>query len=440
MSSRPTYEELELRVTELESETIKLKQIEQELYESQERYRLHFTLANDVMYSLDPQFAVMSVSPSVKKVLGYSPEELIGRPFQELNVLAPDYLENAFNDVTHVLSGKKIDATMYQFITKDGSRRFAEVSGVPLMRDGKAIGVISVARDINARLEMEQSLRESEERFRAIFDSAQDCIFIKDTDLNYTFVNPCMEEFLGQSSSSIVGKKDSDLFGEKVGGHVEKMDRKVLSGEIVKEELTTPVNGEMITFNTIKVPLRNSAGNVMGLCGIARNITERKQFEEVLREKERELELQAKNLEEVNITLNVLLDHREEEKKKAQEDIVEKAKKLIFPYLEKMKENPLSDEAGIYLNIIQSNLEELISSYMSGSCQQYQHLTPMEIQVADLIKQGKTTKEIASLLNVSLPAISFHRANIRKKLGLLHAKTNLRVYLQSSHTTPFQER
>ncbi len=433
MASNPTYEELVQRVSELESETIELKQIERELYDSQEQYRLHFALANDVMYSIDSQFRVLNVSPNVEKMLGYAPEELVGRPFHELNVLASEYMENAFADVVHVLSKKNIDATVYQFIAKDGRRKFAEVSGVPLVRDGESIAVISVARDITGRLEMERSLRESEERFRAIFDTAQDCIFIKDSNLSYTFVNPSMEELFGLSSRDLIGKQDKDLFGEDASVHIEEMDRKVLSGVIIKEEQTKPVNGKPLTFHTIKVPLRDSAGNVMGLCGIARNITERKEFEEELCNKERELELQARNLEEVNIALNVLLNHREEEKKKAQEDIVEKAKKLIFPYLEKMETGILSDEGRIYLDIIRSNLDELISSYMSGSSQQYQHLTPTEIQVADLIKQGKTTKEIASLLNVSLPAVSFHRANVRKKLGLLHTKTNLRSYLQSGY-------
>jgi len=440
MASRPTYEELELRLRELESETIRQKQIERELNESQERYRLHFTLANDVMYSLDPQFKVTSVSPNVEKMLGYTPEELIGKPFHELNVLAAEYLENAFNDVMHVLSKGKIDSTIYQFIAKDGRLRFAEVSGVPLVRDGKAIAVISVARDITGRLGMEQSLRESEERFRAIFDSAQDCIFIKDTDLFYTFVNPCMEELFGLPSRDIVGKDDNNLFGGDECRPIREVDLKVLSGEIIKEEHTLPVNEKQVTFHTIKAPLRDSAGNVMGLCGIARNITDRKQFEEALRDKESELERQARNLEKVNIALNVLLDHREEEKKKAQEDIVAKAKKLIFPYLEKMENGVLSDEGTIYLNIIRSNLTELISSYMSGGSQQYQHLTPTEIQIADLIKQGKTTKEIASLMNVSLPAVSFHRANVRKKLGLLHAKANLRSYLQSGYSSTVPER
>lgn len=432
MGNCPTCEELEQRVRELESETERLRQIEQELHESQERYRIHFTLADDVMYSIDPQFRVLSVSPNVVKMLGYTPEELIGRPFPELNVLAEEYLEGAFSDVQSVLHKKNVESTVYQFITKDGERRFGEVSGVPFIRNGKAVGVISVARDITDRLAMERSLRESEERFRAIFDSAKDCIFIKDRNLAYTFANPCMKELFGLSSDEIIGKMDEDLFGEVEGRYINKVDMRVLNGEIVEEEHTRTVNGDRITFHVIKVPMRDSSAAVTGLCGIARNITERKRFEEALRDKERQLELQAKNLEEVNTALKVLLDHRVEEKKKIQEDIVSKAEKLILPYMEKLEQSGISDDGKIFLAIIRSNLQELISSNISESSRQYRHLTPMEIQIADLIKQGKTSKEIACILNISQHAISFHRSNIRRKFGLMHTKTNLGSYLQSA--------
>jgi len=431
MNSCPSCKELAEEIRELESEVEKLRKVEQELHDSQESYRIHFTLADDVIYSLDSRFMVLSVSPNVEKMLGYTPEELIGRPFHELNVLAEEYLNRAFNDVHSVLRKKRVDSTIYEFITKDGKRRFGEVSGVPFIRNGKAVAVISVARDITERLEMERSLRESEGRFRAVFDSAKDCIFIKDTNLAYTFVNPCMRELFGLSSEEMIGKKDRDLFGEADGREINRVDMRVLAGEIVEEEHTRTVNGDRMTFHVIKVPMRDGSGTVMGLCGIARNITERKRFEEALRDKERQLEMQAKNLEEVNTALKVLLDHREEEKRKMQEDIVSKARKLLFPYMEKLERSGIDDDGKIFLSIIRSNLQELISSNVSASGRQYRHLTPMEIQVADLIKQGKTSKEMASMLNISEHAISFHRSNIRKKLGLLHTKTNLGVYLLS---------
>jgi DNA-binding CsgD family transcriptional regulator len=82
-------------------------------------------------------------------------------------------------------------------------------------------------------------------------------------------------------------------------------------------------------------------------------------------------------------------------------------------------------------HIIKSNINDLISPLASKLSSKYFALTPSEIQIADLIKHGKTSKEIASILNVSPKAISFHRGNLRKKLGLLNKKINLRTHLQT---------
>lgn len=134
------------------------------------------------------------------------------------------------------------------------------------------------------------------------------------------------------------------------------------------------------------------------------------------------------------MALKVLLEHREEEKKKSEENILANVKKLIFPYLEKLENSRLGDKNQIYIDIIRSDLKDLIAPFANKLYSKYSVLTPTEIQVADLIRHGKTSKEIASLLNVSLKAVSFHRGNIRKKLDLVNKKRNLRSHLQSLST------
>lgn len=431
MNEKSIYQELKRRVSELERAATERWRAEGILRETAEKYHIHFSLANDVIYTTDENLVVQSVSPSVERVLGYKPEELVGRSIAEMNIITPEYLDKAIKETSMVLSGKRIISSTYQFTTKDGAIRFGEVSGVPFMRDGKARAVISVARDITERIEMEKSLRESEERFRTIFESAQDCIYIKNLDYEYVFVNPCIEKLFGVSSKDILGKKNEDLCLRDVEPDIRESDRKVLAGEIVEGEYSRVINGSLLTFNFIKTPIRDSSGNVTGLCGIARDITERKRFEEQLLAKERELARQARYLEEMNITLKVLLDSREKEKKKAQETIISRARKIIYPYLEKIEATKLDDENRIYLNIIKANLDELLSPYINPLSQHYLNFTPMEMRIADLIKQGKATKEIASMLKVSAFAVSFHRSNIRKKCGLLKAKKNLRVYLHT---------
>jgi DNA-binding NarL/FixJ family response regulator len=134
-------------------------------------------------------------------------------------------------------------------------------------------------------------------------------------------------------------------------------------------------------------------------------------------------------LEEVNAALKVLLKKREADKSELEERVLLNVNELIVPYLEKFKKSRSKSLQQAYLSVLEKNLKEIISPFYRTLSANYAHLTPKEIQVADLVKQGKTTKDIAELTNSSSRAIEFHRNNIRKKLGMANKKTNLRSYL-----------
>ncbi|MEQ8164154.1 MAG: LuxR C-terminal-related transcriptional regulator, partial [Smithellaceae bacterium] len=164
-----------------------------------------------------------------------------------------------------------------------------------------------------------------------------------------------------------------------------------------------------------------------GLQGTIRDVTEQRQNEEELRkyreklevlvaERTKELEDKTKNLQEVNTTLNVLLQKREEDKKNLEENLVANISSLVLPYLEQLKKNNLDMQQQFCLNTIEKNLDEIVSPLLKN-IQQF-NLTPREIQIAYLIKDGKTTKEIATALGIVEGSIATHRKNIRKKLGM----------------------
>jgi DNA-binding CsgD family transcriptional regulator len=161
------------------------------------------------------------------------------------------------------------------------------------------------------------------------------------------------------------------------------------------------------------------------------NLVEHKRAEEELLKKERKLAQQAQSLEELNTALKVLLQYGDQEKKRQEESILVNVRKLIFPYIEELENGMLSDKNRTLVRIIRAHMEDLIAPLARTLSSKNFSLTPTEIQIAALIREGKTSKEIASLQKVSLKTIEFHRSNIRRRLGLLKEKMNLRTYLDS---------
>ena len=104
---------------------------------------------------------------------------------------------------------------------------------------------------------------------------------------------------------------------------------------------------------------------------------------------------------------------------------------LVIPYLERLKQTSLDDRHKKYVDVLESNLSDILSPFMNTFLAAHKRLTPQEIQIVDLIKKGKNTKEIAELLNASTSTIATHRNNIRKKMNLRNAKVNLRTHLLS---------
>ena len=133
--------------------------------------------------------------------------------------------------------------------------------------------------------------------------------------------------------------------------------------------------------------------------------------------------------------MKVLLKKREEDKEELEDNVTTNVKELIAPFFNKIKKTKLDDQQKTFLSIIESNLNEIISPFTRKMSLKYLNLTPTEIHVANLIKHGSNTKNIADLMNLSVRTIYNHRKNIRKKIGLKSKRTSLRSYLLSLHWT-----
>ncbi|NOX35747.1 MAG: response regulator transcription factor [Deltaproteobacteria bacterium] len=134
-------------------------------------------------------------------------------------------------------------------------------------------------------------------------------------------------------------------------------------------------------------------------------------------------------LEESNTALKVLLEHRQSEREKFEENVITHINSLVMPYLKRLKKSSLDHKQTALADVIESNLDEITSQFSGKLYAKAVGLTRREMEVAALIKTGKTNMEIADLLYISEHSISFHRQNLRKKLGLLGRKVNLVAYL-----------
>ncbi|MFH2012774.1 MAG: PAS domain S-box protein [Pseudomonadota bacterium] len=161
------------------------RQAEEALRMNEEKYRSHFENVSDVIFSFDREFKVLSVSPSLEQTLGYKPEEFIGKPFPELNIISPEYLEKALSDGMQTLAGENVVLSTFEFIARDGTKKDMEISSSPLIREGQVVAVISVARDITERKQMEEQLKRRFDRLEAL--RAIDMAITASLDMRVTF-------------------------------------------------------------------------------------------------------------------------------------------------------------------------------------------------------------------------------------------------------------
>jgi len=180
---------------------------------------------------------------------------------------------------------------------------------------------------------------------------------------------------------------------------------------------------DLVSERTLEIKKANSE--------LQKEISERKRTEVLLKKSEQELKNKACNLEEANTALKVLLKQREEDRIELEEKVLSNVKKLIEPYMEKIKHLSPRGRQRIYLDIIEANLQEIISPFGRRLSALDINLSATEIQVANLIRNSRTNKEISELMHISVRTVEFHRKNIRKKLGLTNTSANLASYLSS---------
>ena len=472
MSGKPTYEDLEQRIKELEKETAKLKQTERALQESEEFLQTVFDAIQDGISVLDKDLNILRVNNTMVKWYAQA-IPITGKKCYQAYHGRTKHCEICPS--IRALETGRLQMDIVPFVESGQSAGWLELYSFPIMdKDGNPGGIVEYVRNITERKKAEIALRESEQRFRTVADFTYDWESWIAPDGTYNYISPSFERITGYQAEEFINR--SELL-EKI---IHPDDHNSLSHHLEEEmECKNPLNIEFriltrggdkrwISHNCQPVFLDD--GSFLGRRASNRDITEKKQAETALRKahdglerrveqrttelvkankelkaeisnrrkaekalKRRGTELEVKtiSLKEANTALKVLLLQREEDKTELEEKVLLNVRELVLPYLEKMKKKKMDEKQRAYANILESNLNDIVSPFVHGLSSKLIKLSPTELQVTNLIKQDKTTKEIAEIMNLATSTIDFHRNNIRKKFGIRNKKTNLRTYLSS---------
>jgi PAS domain S-box-containing protein len=258
-----------------------------------------------------------------------------------------------------------------------------------------------------------------------LFDLAHDSIMVRDLEGRILFWNTGAELHYGWRKEEAVGQISHALLQTRFPIAVEDIIRDLSIKSWWEGELVhTMRNGDPIVVASRWTPLRDEYGQILATLEINSDISARKHME-------REIEEKSNRLQEVNAALKALLRQRDDDRKELEDAIATNIETLITPYLKRLKMSPLSSTQRALVEVVESHLRELTSKFLRSIVLDYRILTPAEMRIAVLVREGKTTKEIADLLCISEKTASFHRDNIRTKLGLRGKRINLRSHLLS---------
>ncbi len=302
---------------------------------------------------------------------------------------------------------------------------------------------------INEQLKMQKALKKSEQRFkeserkyRDIFENINAYIYIHDFEGNYIETNAHFIKNTGYSKNELQSMNIKDFIPQFYDSETDEYIRRTIANghDTGLMNLVTKNGRTRVVEYTSS--LIQSKDGPKAIRGMARDITEEFRARNALEKSEEKLQIAHDNLEkqvrertrklkESNITLRIFLNKKDEAKKEVEEKMLVNIKELILPLVDKMKLSRLDQSQKAYLELIELNLNQTISPFAVSLDSKYYKLSSMELQIANLIKEGNTSSQIASMFNISKGTINTYRDRIRIKLGIKNKNVTLRSYLMT---------
>jgi PAS domain S-box-containing protein len=405
---------LRQRVTELEKSQSEIKQAE-------EMYRSIFENTVEGIFQTSVSHELITANESLAKIYGYNTAEELVADLRgwETNFFVNQEEYNEF--IRKIEEGDYPRGYEVEQYRKDGKRIWVSFNLTPIKgADGSVLRHVGSFIDITERKESEERLRHSEAGLRALIGSMNDVIALVDKKGRYTTINRENPDMLNTSLTGPFDKHLSEAIPtDEVPRFLAAVRKALKTRRTVHMEYHLNTKKGKRWFSAAISPMTDET-----TVSVARDITDLKMAETELREK-------SLSLEETNSALKALLRNMEEAKKELEENVVSNIRVLVMPHVRRLARHSLVNTEKVQVDAIEAGLKNVASPLLRNLSQF--GLTPTEIQVANYVRDGRTTKEIIELMHSTKDSIDMHRYHIRKKRGMNKTKKNLRSYLLSFH-------
>lgn len=404
------------------------RQAEEALRESEERFRTLAELSPDGLFVYVQRKIVFVNQAGVRLVGASGPEDLIGR--DPLSLVHADYHHLVEERMRTVLDEGEATPPVYQRLVRiDGSSVDVEAASSPLTFKGRP-AVQVVLRDVTERNRAEQALRESEEKYRLLVEHQTDLVVRFDLEGRFTFVSPSFCETFGMSSEELLGASMLTLVHEEHQATTREAITRIKQPphEHYLEQLALTRDGWR-WFAWANKAVLDERQRVTAIVAVGRDITERREAEDLLPRTSEALEAERAALMEKNITLKQVLEHIENERQDFRVETYRAVEDAIEPVIGKLR--GLVDEKGqAEIDGLELNVKSIINKDIDEFQARFARLTSREAEICALIRAGLSSKEVSDRLNLSLLTVHKHRERIRRKLELTSKDVDLATYLK----------
>jgi len=424
------------------------KQIESALLESEKKYHDIFMANPDAILLFDEKtLQYIDVNPAALKLYGYSRSEFSAMTHLDITN-QPETVRTSIQQLTR--DGINLIPLRYHR-KKDKTVFPVEIAACHIMLTNRR-AICSIVRDITERKKDEEALKKSEERWHRLFEQSNDAIFLHIDD-KIIDVNAAASALLGYSREQFLRMTIEDLLPEAHRPYSHAAVQKLSAeGSLRRDAVFKKADGNKIPVE-INARLINPETGLMQ--GVVRDISERKKAEEFLRHQQEHLEklvqertarLSSANkrleeeiarrdqaeqdIEKKNTALKEILAQIETEKLEIRKQVTANAEKLLMPVVSELRRLATPREQH-YVELLEQNIRDLTSRFGVDLGKGMITLTPRQVEICNMIRNGMTSKEIAEVMGIAPRTVETHRHAIRKKLGINQQETNLGSYLQN---------